>query len=45
MSDVLFEVPSSMAPIPIDDPSAALHFCRTLMRSGRAKMLYVPGPL
>ena len=31
MSDVLFEeAPTSTAPIPIDDPSAALHFCRTL---------------
>ena len=30
MSDVPFEAPTVMAPIPIDDPGAALHFCRTL---------------
>jgi polyisoprenyl-phosphate glycosyltransferase len=30
MSDVLFEAPTSTAPIPFDDPSAALHFCRAL---------------
>jgi polyisoprenyl-phosphate glycosyltransferase len=30
MSDVPLEATTSTAPIPIDDPSAALHFCRAL---------------
>jgi glycosyltransferase involved in cell wall biosynthesis len=42
MIDVPFEAPASTAPIPIDDPDAALHFCRALAQLLSPDRLPIP---